>query len=300
VSSCFRTSTSDNNISSIGYDDPIFNFTGIEDLYRFLTYSEDRVPLVSAHRGGPDIGFPENAIETFQRAASKMPAIIECDIALSKDSVLVLMHDETLDRTTTGKGKVNQYTLAELQQLYLKDTEGTATQYRIPTLEDALKWGIGKVIFTLDVKRNVPYQLVVDAIRKTKAEAYCVIITYNANQAAVVHNLAPDLMISASIKNTEDLVRLNDMDVPDTRIVAFVGTSQADRTLSDFLHEHGILCILGTIGNLDRQAKQHGDQVYAEYIENGADILSTDRPLQAAKTLDYYIKKRNLSSPFIN
>src|SRR5690606_25051382 len=93
VSSCFRTSTSDNNISSIGYDDPIFNFTGIEDLYRFLTYSEDRVPLVSAHRGGPDIGFPENAIETFQRAASKMPAIIECDIALSKDSVLVLMHD---------------------------------------------------------------------------------------------------------------------------------------------------------------------------------------------------------------
>src|SRR5690606_39940190 len=96
--------------------------------------------------------------------------------------------------------------------------------------------------------------------------------------SAVVHNLAPDLMISASIKNVEDLVRLNDLDVPDTRLVAFIGTSQADKKLTDLLHQHGILCILGTIGNLDRQAQQRGEQVYAEYIENGADILSTDRP----------------------
>ena len=269
-------------------------------MYRFLTYSENRVPLVSAHRGGPDTDYPENAIETFQRVASKMPAIIECDIALTKDSVLVLMHDETLDRTTTGTGKVNRYTLAELKELHLKDPAGTVTNYRIPTLEETLRWGIGQVIFTLDVKRNVPYQLVVDAIRKTKSEAYSVIITYSANQAAVVHNLAPDLMISASIKNVEDLIRLNDLDIPDTRLVAFIGTSQADKNLTDLLHQHGILCILGTIGNLDSQAQQRGEQVYAEYIENGADILSTDRPFQAAKTLDYYSKQRDLSSPFIN
>src|SRR5690606_4168185 len=278
----------------------VFNFEGIDDLYRFLTYSENRVPLVSAHRGGPDTDYPENAIETFQRVASKMPAITECDIALTKDSVLVLMHDETVDRTTTGKGKVNRHTLAELKELHLKDPAGKVTNYRIPTLEEALRWGIGQVIFTLDVKRNVPYQLVVDAIRKTKSEAYAVIITYNANQAAVVHNLAPDLMISASIKNVEDLIRLNDLDIPDTRLVAFIGTSQADKNLTDLLHQHGILCILGTIGNLDRQAQQRGEQVYAEYIENGADILSTDRPFQAAKTLDYYSKQRGLSSPFIN
>ncbi|HLT88838.1 MAG TPA: glycerophosphodiester phosphodiesterase family protein [Sphingobacterium sp.] len=297
--SCFRNNTATDTVR-FGNSQQVFNFKGIEDLYRFLTYSENRVPLVSAHRGGPATDYPENAIETFQRVASKMPAIIECDIALTKDSVLVLMHDETLDRTTTGKGKVNQHTLAELKELHLKDPAGTVTNYRIPTLEETLKWGIGKVLFTLDVKRNVPYQLVVDAVRKTKAEAYVVIITYSANQAAVVHNLAPDLMISASIKNVEDLVRLNDLDVPDTRLVAFIGTSQADKKLTDLLHQHGILCILGTIGNLDRQAQQRGEQVYAEYIENGADILSTDRPLQAAKTLDYYIKQRSLSSTYIH
>jgi len=297
--SCFRNNTATDTVR-FGNSQQVFNFKGIEDLYRFLTYSENRVPLVSAHRGGPATDYPENAIETFQRVASKMPAIIECDIALTKDSVLVLMHDETLDRTTTGKGKVNQHTLAELKELHLKDPAGTVTNYRIPTLEETLKWGIGKVLFTLDVKRNVPYQLVVDAVRKTKAEAYVVIITYSANQAAVVHNLAPDLMISASIKNVEDLVRLNDLDVPDTRLVAFIGTSQADKKLTDLLHQHGILCILGTIGNLDRQAQRRGEQVYAEYIENGADILSTDRPLQAAKTLDYYIKQRSLSSTYIH
>ena len=297
--SCFRGNSA-SDLVNISNHNQIFNFTGVDDLYSFLTYSEKRVPLISAHRGGPDIGYPENALETFQRIAYKTPAIIECDIALTKDSVLVLMHDETLDRTTTGKGKLKKRTYRELKELYLKDSKGEQTTYKIPTLEETLAWGAGKVIFTLDVKKDVPYHLVIDAIRKTKAEAYSIIITYSADQAAVVHNLAPDLMISASIKSAEDLIRLNDSDVPDTRIVAFIGTSEADKGVTDLLHQHGILCILGTMGNLDRQAKEKGDQVYADYIENGADILSTDRPLQAAKTLDYYIRKRNLSSPYIN
>lgn len=299
LSSCFeRNNASD--LVHIGNHNHIFKFEGVEDLYKFLTYSEKRVPLVSAHRGGPDVDYPENAIETFQRVAYKTPAIIECDISLSKDSALVLMHDETLDRTSNGTGKVSSYTLAELKSFQLKDVEGNLTNYQIPTLDEALTWGVGKVIFTLDVKRNVPYRLVIDAVRKAKAAAYSVIITYNADQASLVHNLAPDLMISASIKSKDDLLRLNDRDVPDTRIVAFIGVAQADKALTDMLHQHGIMCILGTMGNLDRQAKENGDQAYAGFIDNGADILSTDRPLQAAKSLAYYINKRQLASPYIN
>src|SRR5690606_15656600 len=175
--SCFRTNTTADTIR-FGDSRQVFNFKGIEDLYRFLTYSENSVPLVSAHLGGPDTGYPENAIETFQREASKMSAIIECAIARTHAPALVLMHDEPSARTTTRKGKVNQHTLAELKELHLKDPAGTLTNYRIPTLEETLRWGVGQVIFTLDVKRNVPYQLVVDAIRKTKSEAYSVIITY--------------------------------------------------------------------------------------------------------------------------
>ncbi|MGX1754817.1 glycerophosphodiester phosphodiesterase family protein [Sphingobacterium sp. NPDC055346] len=298
-SSCFRTNSS-SSISNMPQVDQVFNLKTVDDLYHFLTYNENSYPLVSAHRGGPSDGFPENAIPTFAEVASKMPAIIECDIAMTKDSVLVLMHDETLDRTTTGKGRVSNKTYEELKDLKLKDNNGELTNYRIPTLEDALQWGIGRVIYTLDVKRSVPYEKVIELIRKTKAEANSIIITYSANQAEVVNRLAPDLMISATIKNRDDLNRLSELSIPDTRLIAFVGTREPDTALYTMLRQHGIKSILGTIGNLDRSAEKAGYQLYADFIVRGADVLSTDRPFEAWKALDFYIKKRNIESPFIN
>ncbi|QNL51493.1 glycerophosphodiester phosphodiesterase family protein [Olivibacter sp. SDN3] len=268
-----------------------------DDLYRFLTYHEQRVPLVSAHRGGPEPGYPENAIETFERSASKQPLIIECDIALSKDSVLVMMHDDKLDRTTTGEGFVHDYTLNELKQLHLKDNEGKETTFSIPTLDEVLNWGRGKVIFTLDVKRSVPLALVVDAVKRNKASAYSVIITYNATQASEVYQIAPDLMISASIKKIDDLIRLDDYGIPDNRLLAFVGVSEPDTLLYKQLHEHGIMCIIGTMGNLDNRAKQRGDDLYYKLITRGADIISTDRHHEAGVQLARYRKDHQLTLP---
>ena len=62
-------------------------------------------------------------------------AFFEIDPRLTKDSVIVLMHDETIDRTTTGKGKVSDYTYAELQQFNLVDRDGKVTDFKIPTLK---------------------------------------------------------------------------------------------------------------------------------------------------------------------
>ncbi|MEN5235638.1 glycerophosphodiester phosphodiesterase family protein [Sphingobacterium faecium] len=295
LAACFRNGTSTDVLAN----NKNLNLKTVEELYQFLTYDENRYPLISLHRGGPTTGYPENAIETFAFNASYRPAIVECDVQLTKDSALILMHDSRLERTTNGSGKVDEKTKNELKNLRLKDPNGKLTPYRIPTLEEALAWGKGKVIFTLDVKQGVPYDLVIRAIRNQKSESNTVIITYSANQAAVVHNLAPDLMLSAPIKNVADLLRLNDRDIPDNRLVAFIGTSEAEKSLIDLIHGHGIMCILGTLGNLDKQAKQKGDQLYARFIENGADILSTDRPLEAGRILDFYIKKRNITSKFI-
>lgn len=268
-----------------------------EDLYRFLTYHERRIPLVSAHRGGPEPGYPENAIETFERSASKQPLIIECDIALSKDSVLVMMHDDRINRTTTGEGFVHEYTLSELKQFYLKDNEGKETAFKIPTLDEVLKWGKGRVIFTLDVKRDVPLAMVVDAVKRNDALAYSVIITYNATQASQVYQIAPDLMISASIKKIDDLIRLDDYGIPDNRLLAFVGVSEPDTLLYKQLHEHGIMCIVGTMGNLDNRAKQKGDDLYYQLIARGADIISTDRHHEAGVQLARYRKDHQLALP---
>jgi len=265
-----------------------------EALYRFLTYGDHRFPLVSAHRGGPEKGYPENALETFAHSAAQQPLVIECDIALSKDSVLVLMHDDKLDRTTTGKGRLSRYTLQELQQFKLKDPEGSVTPYKIPTLDDALEWGKGKVLFTLDVKRQVQMDMVLDAVARHGASTNCIIITYTAVQAAEVHRKAPELMISASIQQVDDLIRLNDYGVPDNRLVAFVGTSEPDAILYKQLHDHGILCILGTMGNLDKRAEARGNDLYYGLIERGADILSTDRPFEAGQQLANYREDHHL------
>lgn len=307
LASCFRNAPSaskaenldSNQIESIE-SARNFNIRTIDDLYQFLTFRDDRYPLISAHRGGDTEGLPENAIETFAHWAKKFPLIIECDVRMSKDSVLVLMHDETLDRTSTGSGKISNYTLQELRELRLKDPNGESTSYRIPTLEEALIWGKGNVLFTLDVKQDVPYSLLSQVIQLTDASSSVIVITYNASQASAVHRINPDLMISASVKSEKDIVKLAEAGIPDNRIVAFVGTTQPKKELVELLHAHGIMTILGTMGNLDKQADSRGYQVYAEYVENGADILSTDRPAEAQKALDFYIQKRKIKSPYIN
>ena len=133
-----------------------FNKAG--DLQAFLHYDADRVPMISAHRGGRNIpGFPENAIETFDYVLSKTPAIIEFDVRMSKDSVLLLMHDYDLDRTTTGTGKVAEKFWSEIEPLFLKDDFGKVTTFKVPLFSEALAWAKGKTILTVDVKRGVPY-----------------------------------------------------------------------------------------------------------------------------------------------
>jgi glycerophosphoryl diester phosphodiesterase len=271
------------------------SFKNTEELRNFLNAKKGTYPLISVHRGGPMVGFPENAIETFENATRYQPVIVEFDVALSKDSALVIMHDDKLDRTTTGTGPIGNYTYAELQSIRLKDEAGTVTNFKIPTLTEVLTWGKGKVIFTIDIKKGVPYAKIIDAVRKTKSENNSIIITYNANQAAEVHKLAPDLMISASARGKEDLVRLNEMGVPNDRIVAFVGVSAPDKAVYEYLHSQGISCILGTMGNLDKSAAANpGKQVYYNLIADGADILSTDEVLLSAKELDQYRADKKL------
>lgn len=275
------------------------SFPKEKDFHTFMQYTSQRYPLVSAHRGGPTQGFPENCTATFANTIKYMPAIIETDITLSKDSILVMMHDNTLDRTTTGTGKVNEYTYQELQKFYLKDKEGATTSYKIETLNQVLQWGKDKVIYTLDVKRGVPLKMIVAAIRKNKAEKNSIIITYNANQAAEIAKLAPDLLISVSARGKEDVERMEALGVNTDKMVAFVGTTEPQKEIYEYLHSKKITCILGTMGNIDKSAVAKGDIVYYQLIENGATILSTDRPQEAAKQLAKYAKDKKLTSKFI-
>lgn len=265
----------------------------VEEAKDFYTWTSDRIPLVSAHRGGPYPGYPENAIETFEHVLKHTPSVIEFDVALTKDSVLVLMHDNTLDRTTTGKGKVIDHTFEEIRELFLVDNQGNETTFKAPTLDDALAWGKGKTVFTVDIKREVPFEMVVDAIKRHQAEPYAAVITYSVDAARKIHRLHPELMLSVTIRNEEELQRFEESGIPVDRWIAFTGTAERPKEFNELLHQKGVFTILGVLGNLDRSAIARGDQIYAEFVEKGADILATDRPIEAAEAIKEMVPEKS-------
>lgn len=111
---------------------------------------------ICAHRANTYEGvvsgdIPENSIEAISEAIKKGCEVIEIDIRATYDGHFVLMHDETINRTTNGAGYVKNKTLAELRSLKLKSTKGNITDCTIPTLEEALLAGRGKVFFNLDI-----------------------------------------------------------------------------------------------------------------------------------------------------
>src|SRR5262245_16752678 len=124
------------------------------DLFK---YTGEPIPLVSGHRGGAAVGFPENCIPTFEHTLQHTFAMLEIDPRYAKDGAIVVHHDPGLERTTTGQGLVVNHTLADLKQLRLKDTAGDVTDYQMPTLDEAIQWARGKTILVLDQK-DVPVE----------------------------------------------------------------------------------------------------------------------------------------------
>ncbi|KEO74351.1 glycerophosphodiester phosphodiesterase family protein [Anditalea andensis] len=257
-----------------------------EEAQTFFTWNAERKPMVSAHRGGPYEGFPENAIETFENVLSFTPAIIEFDVELTKDSILILMHDNTLDRTTNGSGKVSDHTWDEIRQLNLKDPAGNLTNYRVPSLIEALVWSRDKTILTVDVKKSVPFERVIKVIEATHTVPNAAVITYNFDDARKVYEINPDLMLSIVIRNSEEIERLEATGIPWSNVIAFTGLSERSPEFNERLHQKGVFTILGVMGNLDKKAIARGDQVYLELVKSGADILATDRPIEVGKILN--------------
>lgn len=243
----------------------------------YLRWTPGRTPLISAHRGGPMPGYPENCIETFKNALEYQPCLIECDVARTKDGTLVMMHDDTVDRTTTGTGLVDSLTFEEVRALRLIDNEGDTTNYQVPTFGEVLDWAKDNAILTVDMKPSVSPEEIVNAIHDHDAEGAALVITYTTEQAAKVHALDPNLVLSCTVRNQDEWNRLLQAGVTPPIVVAFVGVHEPDRSLYAFLHSQGVRTILGTMGNLDTKAEKRGEKVYVHLYRNGADILSTDR-----------------------
>lgn len=93
---------------------------------------------------------PENSLQAVQNCIDMGVDMVEIDLKRTKDGHLVLMHDKTIDRTTTGKGKPEDYTLEELRLFRLRNGAGHKTRHKIPTFEEVMKLCKGKIMVNVD------------------------------------------------------------------------------------------------------------------------------------------------------
>ncbi|SHF12572.1 glycerophosphodiester phosphodiesterase family protein [Pedobacter caeni] len=114
------------------------------------TLSRERKGVMVVSHRGDWRNAPENSLWAIRKAIAMGVDMVEIDLAMTKDSVLILMHDSTIDRTTTGKGRPGDFTYTELKAFYLKDGLGVPTQMPIPTLEQALDLAKDQAMLNLD------------------------------------------------------------------------------------------------------------------------------------------------------
>lgn len=262
---------------------------GLQELFR---RTAEPLPFVSAHRGGPQPGFPENCLATFENTLQRSYAILEIDPRMTKDGAIVVHHDATLERTTTGKGRVVDLTLAELKQLRLKDNSGKVTDFQIPTLDEALEWARGKTILVLDQK-DVSVAARVKKIEEHKAEGYAMLIVNTSRDAQACHAANPNIFMEVMLGNRDKIADFGKLGIPWKNVVAFVGhVPPEDAALYEAIHAQGTCCMIGTSRNLDRKVitKQTSDiktlePDYRAFLKRGADLIETDIPTELGPLL---------------
>lgn len=110
---------------------------------------------IFAHRGASAYA-PENTMEAFKLAIKQNADGIEIDVHLTKDNRVVVIHDETIDRVSNGKGFVRDYTLEELRQFSYNYNFAQYENVKIPTLEDVLKLiKPTNLILNIELKTNL-------------------------------------------------------------------------------------------------------------------------------------------------
>ena len=242
--------------------------------------------LLAAHRGG-SLLWPENSLLAFRNAFALGADFIEFDVHLSRDGEVVVIHDATLDRTTTGSGPVRDRTVAELETLRLKDRSGAVTQEAVPILDEV-------VAVAAQAKRRLLLEIKMDASKarypgieekvlaildRHAMAGSTVVMSFEAPTWRRVRELRPDIAICA-LYSARMLGRSSLTTELDALRAAGVGLIGMEHTAVD--------------GAAVAQAQRAGIGLGAWTVNDPADmkrviaagvtILITDRP-DLAKTL---------------
>ena len=254
----------------------------------FFHYTPGHTPIISGHRGGDAVGYPENSIPAFENTLRHTPAMFEIDPHLSKDGVPVMMHDATLDRTSTGHGKVKLLTVAEFQQLSLKDYKGNVTSFHPSTLEEVIVWSKGKTVLNLDVK-DTPIAIKSELVKEHDAWASVMFTVHNAAEAAACYALDHRSLMAAVVFNMQDFQSYVDQGIPWSNVaIAYVGAQDKpeNQPLYEALHRQGVMVMVATSPSYDKltSAEERAAR-YRAIVQHGADIIESDWPVEVATAL---------------
>jgi len=230
--------------------------------------------LVAAHRCAHN-GHPENSLSALKHAIELGVDITETDVKVTKDSVVVLMHDGKIDRTTNGKGNPENYTLAELKKFRLKMPDGTLTDETIPTFEEFLKIAKGKIMVDIDIKTSY-LKPVVDVVKKTKTQKQVFYFDDDYESLQKVRSMDPSAMFmprahsfheadSALIRFKPQVVHIDDSFY--TKDVTGLIKSKRSRIWINALDKADKVIRKGEI-----------DKAMNDLLVNHANIIQTDEP----------------------
>ena len=263
--------------------------SSIQDKIANLEDSNNNQVIVVSHRGDWR-NAPENSLQAIQNCINMGVDMVEIDIRETKDGHLVLMHDKTIDRTTTGQGLVKEWTLDSLRTLHLVDGLGVPTQHIIPTLKEALELSKDKILVNLDKSYNI-FDKCFKIIEETGTQNQVVI--KGAKQLSVVEKEFGSYLdkvhfmpiIDLPNEDAENIV--NEFLISKKTPIAFEFTVKSDtiKFINEFknIRKNGASIWVNALwpkhnaGHDDEKAVQDL-KTYDWFIDNNIDMIQTDRP----------------------
>lgn len=224
--------------------------------------------------------------------------MVEIDLKKTKDGQLVLLHDKTIDRTMTGKGAPEDYTLEELKSMYLKNGAGHKTAHKIPTLEEAMRLCKGRILVNID-KGYDYFEDVYEVLKRTGTLKQCIIkssLPYETVKRENGHVLDEVLfmpVVDLSKDHAEELVDgyLTNLR---SRFFELVFAEDNEKTLSMIarLKAEQSKIFINSLwpelcgGHDDDRAveRRETDESWGWIVEKGAALIQTDRP---ARLIEY-------------
>lgn len=258
--------------------------------------------IVVAHRGDWR-NFPENSLEAIDNAIKMGVDIVELDVKKTKDGELILMHDRTLDRTTTGKGLVSENTLSDIRKLNLRNGCNIRTIHKVPTLEEALLHAKGKIMINLD-QADLYFDQIYELMKKTGTTKQIIMKgrkpvaevkkQFGSYLEDVIYMPIVDLDVAGAEKQIEAFIK--DMSPVAFELLFVKDTNLIPKKLATTLNGRSLIwynTLWDTMagGHDDDMSLQNPDSGYGYLIDIlGCRIIQTDRP---AYLLDY-LRKRKL------